>query len=71
MNEDFSNRSGAAMLDQDLGGDDALPYSLNLSKTIHQITWAKSIIGKTKRINTIATSLFGDIKKYTIIIYSN
>lgn len=54
LREDFNNRSGAAMMDADLGGDDQLPYTINFSKTLHQIIWSKSIMGKVKKILTMA-----------------
>jgi dynein heavy chain 2 len=53
IREEFSTRSGAALLDADIGGEESLPYSVNFSKTLHQIIWSKSLIGKVKKIQSM------------------
>ena len=50
LKEEFSNRSGAALLD----GEDQLPYTVNFSKTLHLIIWSKSIMGKVRKILSMA-----------------
>ena len=54
IKEEFTSRSGAALLDSALGGDQQLPYNVNFSKILHQIVWVKSLNGKVKKILTIA-----------------
>jgi dynein heavy chain 2 len=63
IKDEFASRSGAALLDQALGGDQALPFNVNFSKVLHQIVWAKSLNGKVKKILAIAQMLLSDLKK--------